>query len=223
MFVSRSGEEPQMNAKTMTGFAIWLIASDAACADSSSNYSGRPRADNEPLIEQHGIASYYADFFGGRKTANGEIFRQDRLTAASLDLPLGTMVTVTNDINGKSVDVKVNDRGPYVDGRIIDLSKSAAERIGMKEQGIAPVKVEARPSSQPTEALRQVVGATAAQQDTHRRALARADPHHQGDQAIKSPPKDDEAAAYPAASDARRARDQGVVMPMGGFERRERV
>jgi rare lipoprotein A len=208
-----------MNVKTMTGIAIWLIASNAACADSSSKYSNKPRADNEPLIEQHGIASYYADSFGGRKTANGETFRQDRLTAASCVLPLGTMVTVTNEINGKRVDVKVNDRGPYVDGRIIDLSKSAAERIGMKEQGIAPVKVEARPSSQPTEALRQVISATAeAQQSAQRRAVARADTHHQGDQAMKSTP------AAPAELDARPAtRDQGFVMPIGGFEGRERV
>ena len=215
-----------MNTKTMTGFAIWLIASDAACAYSSSQYSSKPRTDNEPLVEQHGIASYYADSFGGRKTANGEIFQQDRLTAASRDLPLGTMVTVTNEINGKSVAVKVNDRGPYVDGRIIDLSKSAAERIGMKERGIAPVKVEARPSRQPTEALRQVVSTRAeAQQNAQRRAVTRADTHHQGDQAIKSPPKDDEAVVAPAESeDARRAtRDQGFVMPMGGSARRERV
>jgi rare lipoprotein A len=214
-----------MNTKTMTGIAIWLIASDAACAGSSSNHSGKPRADNEPLVEQLGIASYYADSFGGRKTANGEIFRQDQLTAASRDLPLGTMVTVTNEINGKSVDVRVNDRGPYVDGRIIDLSKSAAERIGMKERGIAPVKVEARPSTQPTEALRQVVSATAeAQQDARRRAVTRANTRHQADQAMTSTPKGDEAAAAPGESDARRAtRDQGFVMPTGGSERRERV
>ena len=215
-----------MKAKIIAGTAIWLIAGGFARADNSSEYRRAPRADNEPLVEQHGIASYYADFFGGRKTANGTTFRQDRLTAASRDLPLGTMVTVTNEINGKSVAVKVNDRGPYVDGRIIDLSKSAAERIGMKERGIAPVKVEARPSRQPTEALRQVVSTTAeAQQNAQRRAVTRADTHHQGDQAIKSTPKDDEAVVAPAESeDARRAtRDQGFVMPMGGSERRERV
>ena len=70
---------------------------------------------------------------------------------------LGTRVTVTNQQNGKSVDVKINDRGPYVDGRVIDLSKKAASKIGIKEQGIAPVKVEARPSSQPTEDLKAAV------------------------------------------------------------------
>ena len=215
-----------MNAKILVGTVIWLVAGGFARADSSSEYRRAPRGDNEPLVEQHGIASYYADFFGGRKTANGTTFRQDRLTAASRDLPLGTMVTVTNEINGKSVDVKINDRGPYVDGRVIDLSKSAAARIGMKKRGVAPVKVEARPSRQPTEALRQVISATAeAQQNAQRRAVTRAHTHHQDDQAMKSTPKVDEAAATtPAASDARRAtRDQGVVMPTGGSDRRERV
>jgi rare lipoprotein A len=215
-----------MNAKILVGTVIWLVAGGFARADSSSEYRRAPRGDNEPLVEQHGIASYYADFFGGRKSASGETFRQDRLTAASRDLPLGTMVTVTNEINGKSVDVKIIDRGPYVDGRIIDLSKSAAARIGMKERGVAPVKVEARPSRQPTKALRQVISATAeAQQNAQRRAVARVDTHDQGDQAIKSTPKNDEAAATtPAAPDARRAtRNQGFVMPLVGSERRERV
>src|SRR5215469_3971681 len=196
-----------MKAKIIAGTAIWLIAGGFARADNSSEYRRAPRADNEPLVEQHGIASYYADSLGGRKTANGTTFRQNRLTAASRDLPLGTMVTVTNEINGKSVDVEINDRGPYVDGRVIDLSKSAAARIGMKERGVAPVKVEARPSRQPTEALRQVVSAMAeAQQKAQRRAVARANTHHQGDQAMKSTPKDDKAAGTtPAASDGRPA------------------
>src|SRR5215469_6752739 len=115
-----------MNAKIVAGTVIWLIAGGVARADTSSEYSLVPPADNEPLVEQHGIASYYADSLNGRKTANGKTFHQDRLTAASRNLPLGTMVTVTNEINGKSVEVKINDRGPYVDGRVIDLSKSAA-------------------------------------------------------------------------------------------------
>src|SRR5690349_17397589 len=132
-----------MNAKIILGFGLILGATGPALADSSSEYMRIRHAANEPLVQQHGIASYYADSFHGQKTANGEIFRQDRLTAASRDLPLGTMVTVTNEENGKSVDVKVNDRGPYVDGRVIDLSKRAAARIGIEQQGIAPVKVEA--------------------------------------------------------------------------------
>jgi rare lipoprotein A len=186
-----------MNVKIIAGTAIWLIAGGFARADGPSEYRLAPRADNEALIEQHGIASYYADSLGGRKTANGKTFRQDRLTAASRDLPLGTMVTVTNEINGKSVDVKINDRGPYVHGRVIDLSKSAAAEIGMKERGLAPVKVEALPSRQPTMALRQVVSAMAeAQQNAKRRVVARANTHHQGDQVISSTPKQRPAGAF---------------------------
>jgi rare lipoprotein A len=115
-------------------------------------------AAQEDLLQQRGRASYYSDSFHGRKTATGETFSQNKLTAASRSLPLGSMVTVTNVKNGKSVDVKVNDRGPYVKGRIIDLSKKAAEKIGITGRGVAPVKVEARPSRQPTAELRDAVG-----------------------------------------------------------------
>jgi rare lipoprotein A len=120
-------------------------------------------ADDEPILQQQGQASYYADKFHGRKTATGETFSQDKMTAASRDLPLGTRVTVTNQENGKSVDVKVNDRGPYVDGRVIDLSKKAADKLDMKEDGVAPVTIEARPSAQPTERLKQAVQEKAAE------------------------------------------------------------
>lgn len=89
-----------------------------------------------------GIASYYADFFEGRTTANGEIFTQHKLTAASRTLPFGTVVKVTRIDNGKSVIVRINDRGPYVKGRIIDLSKSAAEKLDMIDKGIVKVKLE---------------------------------------------------------------------------------
>lgn len=94
------------------------------------------------VITQRGEASYYADKFVGRRTASGEIFRQHRLTAASKTIPLGTRVKVTNAENGKSVKVRINDRGPYAQGRIIDLTKKAARKIGMLSQGVAPVKLK---------------------------------------------------------------------------------
>jgi rare lipoprotein A len=109
------------------------------------------------VLEERGKASYYHDKFEGRTTATGETFDQEKLTAASRTLPLGTQVTVTNEANGKSVDVRINDRGPYVGNRIIDLTEKAAEHIDMKEQGVAPVKVEANPAKQPTEKLKRVV------------------------------------------------------------------
>ena len=97
----------------------------------------------QPIIEQHGEASYYGAGFQGKKTATGEKFDQNERTAAHPALPLGTKATVTNLENGKSVDVKINDRGPYVKGRDIDLSKGAAKDLGMTKDGVAPVKIEA--------------------------------------------------------------------------------
>jgi rare lipoprotein A len=89
-----------------------------------------------------GTASYYGGKFHGRKTASGERFNQNGLTAAHKTLPLGTKVRVTNLRNGESVNVKINDRGPYHKGRVIDLSKGAANEIGMLSAGTAKVKVE---------------------------------------------------------------------------------
>ena len=121
--------------------------------------------EGEPVIVHEGEASFYGGSFHGRKTASGERFDQNKPTAASRELPLGTKVTVTNQDNGKSVDVIVNDRGPYVDGRVIDLSKKAAKQIDMIEDGVAPVRVEAKPSEQPTEAVKEKVEAKAEKAD----------------------------------------------------------
>ena len=91
---------------------------------------------------QTGKASFYADKFEGVQTASGEKYRRKKLTAAHKTLPFGTKVRVTNLTNNKSVDVVINDRGPYVEGRVIDLSKSAAEKLGFVNQGIAEVRIE---------------------------------------------------------------------------------
>ena len=89
-----------------------------------------------------GIASYYSDSFIGKKTASGELYRKEALTAAHRTLPFGTRVKVTDLKNGKSVVVTINDRGPHVKGRIIDLSYGAAKKIGIIEAGEAEVKIE---------------------------------------------------------------------------------
>jgi rare lipoprotein A len=91
---------------------------------------------------QIGFASWYGGKFQGRKTSSGEIYDMNRLTAAHKTLPFGTMVRVTNLKNGKSVCVKVNDRGPFVRGRIIDLSKAAAIEIGSVNYGVTLVRLE---------------------------------------------------------------------------------
>ena len=91
---------------------------------------------------QTGKASYYAKKFSGRKTASGERLHHDSLTCAHRTYPFGTQLKVTNPANGKTVIVRVTDRGPYVKGRIIDLSVRAAKELGIIAQGIAPVIVE---------------------------------------------------------------------------------
>ncbi|MBI4126806.1 MAG: septal ring lytic transglycosylase RlpA family protein [Deltaproteobacteria bacterium] len=90
---------------------------------------------------QQGKASWYGPGFHGRKTASGERFNQKDLTAAHRTLPFGTMVKVTNLHNGKTVTVRINDRGPYGKGRIIDLSKAAAKEIDMIRKGVVPVEI----------------------------------------------------------------------------------
>ena len=89
-----------------------------------------------------GIASFYGTKFNGRRTASGEKFDNSALTAAHLSLPFGSLVKVTNVRNGKTVVVRINDRGPHVKGRIIDLSKAAAKKIGIGHAGTARVRLE---------------------------------------------------------------------------------
>jgi rare lipoprotein A len=91
---------------------------------------------------QTGKASFYADKFEGHPTASGEKYKHSKLTAAHKTLPFGTIVRVTNLANGSSVEVKINDRGPYIEGRVIDLSKSAAEKLGFINLGVTDVKLE---------------------------------------------------------------------------------
>lgn len=92
-------------------------------------------------VTQTGKASYYSSKFNGRRTASGEIFRNSKKIAAHRTLPFGTKVKVTNLTNGRSVKVRIADRGPFVAGRIIDLSKKAARRIGLTDQGVGTVKI----------------------------------------------------------------------------------
>jgi rare lipoprotein A len=102
-----------------------------------------PKTQKQPVFEQKGKASWYGPGFHGKETASGETYNQNELTAAHRTLPLGTEVEVTNLKSGKSVKVEINDRGPYVGNRVIDLSRAAAKEIGMKEKGLATVKIEA--------------------------------------------------------------------------------
>ena len=108
--------------------------------------AARPAAIAEPAcapsFSQYGLASWYGEAFHLRETASGEPFDMNDLTAAHRYLPLNTVVRVTNLRNGKSVLVRINDRGPYVRGRMIDLSSYAAKRLGMRNSGLAPVRID---------------------------------------------------------------------------------
>lgn len=120
----------------------WLLATlalllIAGCGGRSGMGDG-----SLPGESQEGLASYYADSLHGNLTANGETYDRDAMTAAHRTLPFGTMVRVTNLDNGKSVTLRINDRGPFVPGRIIDVSRRAAETLGFVREGVVPVRVE---------------------------------------------------------------------------------
>jgi len=106
--------------------------------------AGRPPARQAPSGEpyQIGFASYYGSEFHGRRTSSGEVYDMNALTAAHNTLPLGTIIKVTNLSNHRSVLVKVNDRGPFKPGRILDLSFGAARQLGMVRNGTARVRIE---------------------------------------------------------------------------------
>jgi len=118
--------------------AVLLLLSLTACASPqpvAAAYHGSIG------YEEVGIASWYGGRYHGRQTASGERFDMHALTAAHPSLPFGTRVRVENLENGRSVVLRINDRGPFVTGRIIDVSKHAAERLGFRRQGVVRVRV----------------------------------------------------------------------------------
>ena len=104
--------------------------------------SRMPRPEALPLSYETGKASYYGKEFEGRKTASGERYDGDELTAAHRTLPFGTRVRVVNLTNDKSVEVVINDRGPHKKGRIVDLSRKAAKELDMIADGVVRVRLE---------------------------------------------------------------------------------
>jgi len=124
--------------------ALLLLASVAGCTTAPPKEPVKSPTTRPAVEEQigSGKASYYGNKHHNKLTASGERFDQGALTAAHRTLPFGTMVRVTNTRNGKGVVVRINDRGPYVRGRIIDLSKAAFERIASTRAGVVPVRLE---------------------------------------------------------------------------------
>lgn len=123
---------------------LWLAACATRAPDPAgtvpvpSGGSGRAEPTDPREIER-GIGSWYGDGFQGRRTASGEPFDANALTAAHRTLPFGTVVRVRNPANGQEVVVRINDRGPQIGGRVIDMSRAAAARIGLLRAGVAPV------------------------------------------------------------------------------------
>jgi rare lipoprotein A (peptidoglycan hydrolase) len=138
----------------LAAFAILILSALAGCSAQSASTAPTwsPSISQSAYVRPHmEVASWYGPGFQGHPTSTGERYNQYGLTAASTTLPLGTHVRVTNPENGRSVEVRINDRGPYVHGRTIDLSRGAAERIGITGAGVAPVQV-ASPTATPTTA-----------------------------------------------------------------------
>ncbi len=125
-----------MHRLVLTAILVLL----AGCA--SPPPAATPPAAGTPVYRADGQASWYGQRHHGRRTASGERFDQHALTAAHRSLPFGSRVKVTHLRSQRSVVVRINDRGPYGRGRIIDLSRAAAERLGMLRSGVAPVRVE---------------------------------------------------------------------------------
>ncbi len=133
----------------LPGFLSALLAASvilAGCGTGSPRFltkeTGKAGTIESGPHQLMGVASYYADEFNGRTTANGETFDMNSLTAAHRTLPFNTILRVTNLENGKSVVVRVNDRGPFKDDRVIDLSLAAAKSIGLIANGTARVSLE---------------------------------------------------------------------------------
>ena len=129
-----------MRRLTILSAAVLLLAS--ACAH-QRHVEREPAAPVAGGHAMEGTASWYGKKFHGRRTANGEVYDMHLLTAAHKTLPFHTFVRVTRLDNNRTVMVRINDRGPFVAGRVIDLSYAAARRLGMAEAGTAPVRLEA--------------------------------------------------------------------------------
>ena len=124
--------QPYMWALVVTGSVLM-----GGCAGLTKG-----QADLDIGMKERGIASWYGEDFHGWVTASGEIYDMHMLTAAHRTLPLGTIVRVTNVVNGRHVVIRINDRGPYVNGRILDVSYAAAKRLDMLRDGISAIQLE---------------------------------------------------------------------------------
>ena len=133
-----------------------LAQTPAATPPASSPSQAAPSAPAaaKSADGMEGLAAVYSDKLQGRKTASGEVFSQSKLTAAHPSLAFGTMVKVTNTKNNKTVEVRINDRGPTQAERVIDLSNAAASHIGLSKKAMVPVRLEIVGESPPKKAIK---------------------------------------------------------------------
>lgn len=120
----------------------WMCLLACSFAVSACTVLPKGQADLDVSMKERGIASWYGEDFHGWMTANGEIYDMEAFTAAHRTLPLGTAILVTNVENGKQVRVRINDRGPYLYGRVLDLSLAGARALDMVDSGVAAVQIE---------------------------------------------------------------------------------
>jgi rare lipoprotein A len=121
---------------------LGLVIACAACSTRKTAPRAVPQAPAKKGTVEKGIASWYGEPYHGRTTASGEVYDMHGMTAAHKTLPFDTVVRVTRRDTGQKVEVRINDRGPFIEGRIIDVSFAAAKRIGLVGDGVAPIKLE---------------------------------------------------------------------------------
>lgn len=136
-------------ALTLLGLAAVLASpTPPAALHAEEKFIGCPVVSKQAVHREHGRASWYGGSRHGKKTADGQRMDRNAMTAAHRRLPLGTRVKVTNLDNGRSIELIINDRGPYVRGRVIDVSQRAAEELGFRSSGTARVRVETLPATE---------------------------------------------------------------------------
>ena len=121
---------------------FWAISLSLGMLLSACSWVPKGASQLDVGIEDRGVASWYGKSFHGKQAANGELFDMEALTAAHRTLPLGSVVRVVNLANGKYLHVRITDRGPYVNNRILDLSRGAAIRLGMMDGGLSHVRIQ---------------------------------------------------------------------------------
>ena len=121
---------------------LWAMSLSLGMLLSACSWVPKGASQLDVGIEDRGVASWYGESFHGKQAANGELFDMEALTAAHRTLPLGSVVRVVNLANGKHLHVRITDRGPYVNNRILDLSRGAAAQLGMMEGGLSVVRVQ---------------------------------------------------------------------------------